>query len=158
MIIDLHEFYADGFNRLKSDPQGADVREQVALGIDPDVDPDAKLSAIELSAKLEKDQLPPTPFASFTEGFVSNTDREQYQLQFTWYLHDAPEQGYRRINRLLSLVGGAYDEPLASVAGRLLGELEVIFISEGLPDPVLGTNFKFIRLAVPALGRARPSG
>lgn len=146
--IDIQTITERVYDRIASDPEGTDAR--AILG-----DATASiLHARELprddpTTTLQQLDLPPVPFAAFRGAPISTQQNIVDLLYFRWFLHDANEMGYQRINQLVRAFSLAYKAKKIQLAsGGALGSVSVVDASGETNDPFLNTTLRYITVAV----------
>lgn len=125
------------YNRLASDGEGATIRASLGSG-----------AAGVIRAPVLWARQPAYPFVVLRAGAVPTVERVAQAATFTWYIHDAREQGYSRITPLLTSIADAYATALPHPTGGTIGGVEVALVSQETEDRGLSTLVRFVQLAV----------
>jgi hypothetical protein len=98
-MLDFASLSRNAYNRIKSDAQGAVVR---------DAFPGVVVGVI-MAQRVAQSSLPSRPLMAFRDGVVPELSRGHRQPLFHWYIYDERVQGYARINKLIHQLTVAYE-------------------------------------------------
>jgi hypothetical protein len=106
-MIDLAALTSSVYERLHSDPAGADMRALLPAGA----------AAIIVAQDVRKEALtlltlPARPLLALRRGVAPQVQRVVTAPIYTWYCYDDPAVGYGRLEQLPFLIGQAYESGL----------------------------------------------
>lgn len=105
-MIDLYALTDAVYARLKSDAEGASVRNALPAGA----------AAVLLAEDIRLEELngaqqhPQRPLLALRRGAVPTIDRVINRPVYTWFVYDDIAVGYGRIEQLVPLIAAAYAE------------------------------------------------
>lgn len=151
MSYDIADLGTAIFNRPFSDAQGAALRNYM---ISEGASVDSIMHAQQLKVPAPGDttipqQEQPRPILAYREGPISFQDRIVDLPYFWWFVYDDQEQGYWRINKLISTLKFIYKaKPLIRLSGSAVGPVEVSSVSLATSDPSLDLLFRYVTLSL----------
>jgi hypothetical protein len=139
------------FNRAALDTQGVGLRNYL-------VSEGASIASIMHAQQLRvpasgdttiPQQEQPRPILAYRAGPVTQMDRQIDLPYFWWWIYDDSEQGYWRINKVVTQLKRIYiATPRIRLVGSAVGPVEVTDTSLESSDPSLDLLFRYVTLSL----------
>lgn len=139
------------FNRVRMDSQGEGLRNYL---VSEGSSLDSIIHAHQLRVPAASDitipqQEQPRPILAYRGGPIALVDREIDLPYFWWFIYDDQEQGYWRINSVVSILKSVYkSKPRLGLVGSAVGPVEVSDTSLETSDPSLDLLFRYVTLSL----------
>lgn len=145
IVLDLVKLGDLVVERVATDVQGSQLRATLlamsgAASIDTQVIHAGEMDALR----------PARPYLAFREGPVVSFDRVEVLPTMRWWIYDDTEQGYRRINTLIPLLGKAYaaTPQIQFAGGGIIGNVEANLASGSSFDSSLDLNYRYVTISI----------